>query len=139
LRPTHIPWVDVEQIGGGFAGFGTLRNFFRRVTLLSAKHPLPRFRFESGKDVQCDGKIFDLWLACHTQEEIGEILGCERGEIRGQADNFGEIGNLAESAKSAASHLTDFDQPLYNVWKQPSALISPPLFSWVYFRRHCRR
>jgi hypothetical protein len=31
---------------------------------------------------------------------------------------FGEIGNLAESAKPAASHLTDFDPPLYNVWKQ---------------------
>ena len=32
--------------------------------------------------------------------------------------NLSEIGNLAESAKPAASHLTDFEVPLYNVWKQ---------------------
>jgi hypothetical protein len=32
--------------------------------------------------------------------------------------DFVEIGNLAENHKAAASHATDFDVPIYNVWKQ---------------------
>ena len=32
--------------------------------------------------------------------------------------NFTEIGNLSQSGKVSASHATDFDVPLYNVWKQ---------------------
>lgn len=59
-----------------------------------------------------------MWLACHTQEEIAEALGCTRDEVRRQTDGFGDLGNLAESPKAAAIHATDFDPPLYNVWKQ---------------------
>jgi len=55
-------------------------------------------------------RIFDLWLACHTQDEIAEAVGCSRDEVRGQTDGFGEIGNLAENPKAAAAHLTDFDR-----------------------------
>ena len=28
------------------------------------------------------------------------------------------FGNLAKSAKPFASHATDFDPPIYNIWKQ---------------------
>jgi hypothetical protein len=31
---------------------------------------------------------------------------------------FGEFGKLAENPKAAASHATDFQVPLYNIWKQ---------------------
>ena len=47
-------------------------------------------------------------LACYTQEEIAEAVGCTRDEVRGQTDKFGEIGKLAEIPKTHASHLTDF-------------------------------
>jgi hypothetical protein len=45
-----------------------------------------------------DKRIFDLWLACWTQEEIAEALGCPRETTRDLIAPFGEIGNLAESA-----------------------------------------
>jgi hypothetical protein len=92
-----------------------------------------------------DKRIFDLWLACWTNEEIGEAVGltpqgvgqvlketaelpevskpaalhqavgCERSTVD---HALRETANLPESAKPAAQHLTDFDPPLYNVWKQ---------------------
>ena len=60
--------------------------------------------------------IFDLWMACHTQEQIAESVGCSQGEIAKSIPN----GNLAErnnSDQSLASHAIDFDVPIYNVWK----------------------
>jgi hypothetical protein len=33
-------------------------------------------------------------------------------------DEFVNFGNLADSDKAAASHATDFEAPLYNIWKQ---------------------
>ncbi|PKN24112.1 MAG: hypothetical protein CVU64_22905 [Deltaproteobacteria bacterium HGW-Deltaproteobacteria-21] len=61
--------------------------------------------------------IFDLWLACHTQEEIAEICGCERSTVD---HALRETADLPKSAKPAADHLTDFDPPIYNVWKLPT-------------------
>lgn len=61
-----------------------------------------------------DRRIFDLWLACWTQEEIAEQAGCERHDV----DNvLRKSASLPENAKPAALH-ADFDPPLYNVWKQ---------------------
>jgi hypothetical protein len=34
-------------------------------------------------------------------------------------DDFRDFGNVAKISKTAAEHLTDFDAPIYNVWKQP--------------------
>jgi hypothetical protein len=39
---------------------------------------------------------------------------------------FTDIGNLAESGKPSASHLTDFDVPLYNVWRPRREKRRPP-------------
>ena len=65
-----------------------------------------------------DRKIFDMWLACHTQEEIAEACDCPRKTVDDQIATFGEtvLGN--QSAKSHAEHATDFDPPIYNIWKQ---------------------
>jgi len=63
-------------------------------------------------------RIFDMWMACHTQEEIAETVGVPRRTV---GDNFGEFGNVANLAKtqqSAAEHATDFTPPIYNIWKQ---------------------
>jgi len=59
-------------------------------------------------------RIFDLWLACYTQEEIAERENVDQHTVR---DILGKMADLPESLKPAASHLTDFDVPIYNVWK----------------------
>ncbi len=64
-----------------------------------------------------DKRIFDLWLACWTQDEIAAEVGCTQGEIAKSIPT----GNLAErnkSEQSTATHATDFDPPIYNIWKQ---------------------
>lgn len=63
-------------------------------------------------------KIFDMWLACWTQEEIAAAENCSRDDVREVKEiGFGESGNLAEFPKTA-SHATDFEPPIYNIWKQ---------------------
>jgi|GEM_PF-5358042 len=59
-------------------------------------------------------EAFDLWLACHTQEEIAEACECSQQTI---ADILPKMAELPKSVKPAAEHLTDFDVPIYNVWK----------------------
>jgi hypothetical protein len=63
-----------------------------------------------------------MWMACSTQEEIAEACGCTRDDVRGVKElKSGESGSIAEfpkDAQSNASHSTDFDIPLYNVWMQ---------------------
>jgi hypothetical protein len=47
---------------------------------------------------------------------------CGTGEWRKTVDDilgeFGDFGKLSETAKAAASHATDFDPPISNIWKQ---------------------
>lgn len=61
---------------------------------------------------------FELWLACCTQEEIAAQVGAPQRTVADWLESFSDFGNLAESAKSAANHATDFTAPIYNVWKQ---------------------
>jgi len=71
-----------------------------------------------------DKRIFDLWLACHTQEEIADRLDCDRYDV----DNFlRKSADLPEYAKPAANHQIDFEPPLYNVW-QPNERTDPVHF-----------
>lgn len=72
---------------------------------------------KDAKDAR-DKRIFGMWLACRTQQEIADVEGIPRKTVDDAMDGFGEIGNLAESAKAAANHATDFEAPIYNVWKQ---------------------
>jgi hypothetical protein len=65
-----------------------------------------------------DKRIFDLWLACWTQEQIAEREGVSQPLLADMTKNFISGGSLADSDKAAASHATDFEVPLYNVWKQ---------------------
>jgi hypothetical protein len=66
-------------------------------------------------------RIFDLWLACWTQEEIAEELSTPQKSVDDVIKTFSENGkpaNLAKSDRAVADHATDFDPPLYNIWKQ---------------------
>ena len=70
------------------------------------------------KDRQAELKqiAFDLWLACHTQEDIGERLNIPRQTITRMVEDFAQIGKLSDLGKTAAN-FGDFTAPLYNVWK----------------------
>lgn len=61
-------------------------------------------------------RIFDLWMACHTQEEIADRENCSVQVIKDTVSDF--LEELPENLKPTANHLTDFDPPIYNIWKQ---------------------
>jgi hypothetical protein len=65
-------------------------------------------------------------VSCHTQEEIAARVGWERPTITGWIDDFVEFRQVAESDKAAANHATDFEAPIYNVWKQSRQEPSAP-------------
>lgn len=65
-----------------------------------------------------DRRIFELWLACWSDQEIANEVGVERSTVTKLSDDFVKIGNLAKNHKAAAEHATDFDPPIYNIWKQ---------------------
>ncbi len=85
-------------------------------------------RIDKDSKVKRDQRIFDLWMACYTQQEIAEIIDCPRETVRDSSNNFGDFDKLSKSAKSNADYLLDivkpkdsdkveFTAPQYNVWK----------------------
>lgn len=91
----------------------------------------------SEKDMKDAAKreAFNLWLACRTQDEISDSVGWPRRSVADWLGGFGENPDSGETAKTddsegessfklskaelaAADHATDFQVPLYNVWKQ---------------------
>ena len=69
-------------------------------------------------------KVYELWLACKTQEKIAEAVGIPRTTIEEWTKNYDE--NLTVKESSKYNFQDDFDPPRYNVWKyKPDS--SPPL------------
>lgn len=60
-----------------------------------------------------------MWMAWHTQEEIAEVLNCPRETIRDKIKDFGEIGNLAKSAKPQSEHNDGISEDGEPIWKPP--------------------
>ena len=60
---------------------------------------------------------FRLWLACNTQDEIANATGWSQPIVATFIENA-QLSNLDKSQQSAATHATDFQPPIYNVWKQ---------------------
>lgn len=58
-----------------------------------------------GAVVKRDKKIFEMWLACHTQEKIADAVGLEQRSVGQVLEKSAE---LPESLKPAASHAVDF-------------------------------
>ncbi len=56
---------------------------------------------------------YDLWLACHTQEEIADRAEVPRQTVADWTKDFAEISTADISAFSSG-----FTHPLYNIWKQ---------------------
>ena len=53
-------------------------------------------------------------MACHTQDEIAKECDCPQQTV---ADILPKTAELPKSVKPAADHLTDFEVPIFNVWK----------------------
>ena len=61
--------------------------------------------------------IFDMFMACHSQEEIAEAVQVTQQTIDNKINDFTNFGNLAKNCKTLANHEdSDFQIPLYNVW-----------------------
>jgi len=90
-----------------------------------------------------DKRIFDLWLACWTQEEIAKEVGCSQQATADIVKTFTGNGKVADSGKvddsedsatfrltpaqlAASQHNDGTDDegnarwtpPIYNIWKQ---------------------
>jgi hypothetical protein len=66
----------------------------------------------------CDRRIFDLWLACHTQEEIAEAENVTQQTVSLVLQETADLPKLVKSGAAASEHAVDFEPPLYNVRKQ---------------------
>lgn len=52
---------------------------------------------------------FDLWLACYTQEEIAEAVGCDKAQVNRICCETADLPKCNKSAQSLATHATDFE------------------------------
>lgn len=82
----------------------TVRNWLSRID-------------KDAKDAR-NRKIFDLWLAGWTQQEIADEVGVTKDTVCQITAEFPKSDKLTKPQQSAAEHATDFDVPIYNIWKQ---------------------
>ena len=65
-----------------------------------------------------DRKIFDMWLACCSTDEIAEACGCDKATVSRVAEELLQSVSKNQTQQSHSEHATDFDPPIYNIWKQ---------------------
>ena len=61
-------------------------------------------------------KIYDLWLACYTSEEIANMVGISDSEVKKTAVSF-QTAELPKGTILQASHADLEPLPIYNIWK----------------------
>lgn len=62
-------------------------------------------------------KIFDMWLACYTQDEIAQAVGVSQDAVALETADLREMEKFPKVVKLASSHGdADFTPPIYNVW-----------------------
>lgn len=77
-------------------------------------------------------KIFEMWLSCHTQEEIADAVEEPLGTVKRLTSN-GEDSLVQkvlqnQTNQAAANHLVDFTSPVYNIWRQQEKTPGPNHF-----------
>ena len=93
-----------EAIGGSDSKKGTMMfMLFRLIGWLS--------RIDKDAKEARDKRIFDLWLACYTEQEIADDVGIHQTVV---GDVLRESGDLPKTLKPQAEHLTNFEPPIYN-------------------------
>ena len=62
-------------------------------------------------------RIFNMWMACATQEEIAEAVGVEKMTISRYVEDCNNLEAFPNSYKVAVLYQdADFAPPIYNVW-----------------------
>jgi len=62
--------------------------------------------------------IADMWLACYTEEEIAEAVGCNPQTVHNQVEESLKIDNCPKLGVLANYQEPDWTPPLYNIWKE---------------------
>lgn len=75
-------------------------------------------RIDKDAKEQRKQRIFDLWLAGWTNKETADAVGVTEEAVRQLTQEMADLPKLGKLQQSAADHATDFDVPIYNVWKQ---------------------
>jgi len=75
-------------------------------------------RIDKDSKAERDRRIFDKWMACETNVAIAEQCDCDEKTVRDVIGELADLPKLRNQDQAAASHATDFDPPLYNLWKQ---------------------
>lgn len=75
-------------------------------------------RIDKDTKAKRDRRIRSNWLACWTNKEIAELEGLTEEAVRQITQEFPDLEKLGKPDKASAEHATDFDIPIYNVWKQ---------------------
>ncbi len=62
-------------------------------------------------------RIFDMWLACATQEEIAEAVGIPQQTVADAVRELPDLATLPNPVKVPATYSEiDWTPPIYNVW-----------------------
>lgn len=72
-------------------------------------------RIDKDTKAKRDRRIRSNWLACWTLEEIADAEGINKDTA---SEICRKIPDLEKPDKASAEHATDFDPPIYNIWKQ---------------------
>jgi transposase len=73
-------------------------------------------RIDKDSKEKRDKRIFAMWLACHTHREIAKQEGISEDASEDAVSR--QTAELPSGGKAASEHATDFDPPIYNVWRQ---------------------
>lgn len=62
--------------------------------------------------------IFEMWMACHTQEQIAEAIGAPQQTVAGYVAELPKTEGLPKSVQLLARHEdADWQPPLYDIWQ----------------------
>ena len=80
--------------------------------------PLQKTTADIASEAGVSKRIFDMWQACWTNEEIADKENIDKATVSRLLQN----GNFADLQQTpTALHQTDFTPPIYNVWKQQNS------------------
>ena len=80
---------------------------------------IARWTSRRDKDLKAerDRKIADMWLACYTDDEIADSVGCGRSTVTTLMKDPSEIAIWQKLTNLSRYQDPDWSPPLYNVWK----------------------
>jgi DNA modification methylase len=61
-------------------------------------------------------RIQDLWLACYTAEDIGEIVGFDRKTVDREIDGLTDKSSEWKKSPKVSFSEEGFTPPIYNIW-----------------------